>query len=266
MRKIYTTAIALIGAIAFAQTPLNVNGSLENWDDSTTQADGWIMSNAQLSSGIITKITGDAQDGNVSVKLIPTESSGNNSLGMADVAVSAGQEYSVSFWYKNANTNTANRFRFWGQWRDAAGNITVTGDTFQASTYITEATTTWTKVTITSTAPAGAINMRGSIRNYSNGNDLFIDNVVFYQGSASVKDNNIAGLSIYPNPVSNGTLYVNSNNSIEKSVAIFDILGKQVANTTTSNGAVNVGSLNAGVYIVKITEEGKTATRKLVVR
>jgi hypothetical protein len=83
--------------------------------------------------------------------------------------------------------------------------------------------------------------------------------------NASVKDNNIAGLSVYPNPLSGNTLYVTSNNSIEKSVAIFDVLGKQVVNTTTSNGAVNV-NLNAGVYIVKVTEEGKTATRKLVVR
>ncbi len=84
--------------------------------------------------------------------------------------------------------------------------------------------------------------------------------------SASVKDNNIAGLSVYPNPVVDGTLYINSNSSVEKSVAIFDILGKQVLNTTTSNGAVNVANLNAGVYIVKVTEEGKTATRKLVVK
>lgn len=83
--------------------------------------------------------------------------------------------------------------------------------------------------------------------------------------TVSVKDNSIAGLSVYPNPLSGNTLYVTSNNSIEKSVAIFDVLGKQVVNTTTLNGTVNL-NLNAGVYIVKITEEGKTATRKLVVR
>jgi hypothetical protein len=95
---------------------------------------------------------------------------------------------------------------------------------------------------------------------------VVIDNLTWTgYGTSSVKDNNIAGLSVYPNPLSGNTLYVTSNNSIEKSVAIFDVLGKQVVNTTTSNGAVNV-NLNAGVYIVKVTEEGKTATRKLVVR
>src|SRR5690606_37545573 len=134
------------------------------------------------------------------------------------------------------------------------------------TTFITEAVGEWTKVTITSTAPAGADILRASFRNYSNSSDLYIDNVVLYEGNASVKNNDIAGLSVYPNPVSGNTLYVTSNNSVEKSVAIFDVLGKQVINTTTSNGAVNVANLNAGVYIVKVTEEGKTATRKLVVK
>lgn len=84
--------------------------------------------------------------------------------------------------------------------------------------------------------------------------------------NASVKNNSIAGLNIYPNPATGNTLYVTSFNSVDKSVTIFDVLGKQVINTTTVNGAVNIANLNAGVYIVKVTEEGKSATRKLVVK
>jgi hypothetical protein len=83
--------------------------------------------------------------------------------------------------------------------------------------------------------------------------------------TASVKDNNIAGLNIYPNPATGSTLYVTSYANAEKTVAIYDVLGKQVINTVT-NGAVNISNLNAGVYIVKVTEEGKTASRKLVVK
>lgn len=81
----------------------------------------------------------------------------------------------------------------------------------------------------------------------------------------SIKQNEISGLSIYPNPVTKGTLYVSSNSTSAKSVAIFDVLGKQVLNTKTSNNAVNVSNLKAGVYILKITEEGKTDTRKLII-
>lgn len=81
-----------------------------------------------------------------------------------------------------------------------------------------------------------------------------------------VKQNSIDGLSLFPNPVTNGILNINSDANAERSVVIFDILGKQVLKTTTSNSSINVSNLNSGVYMVKITEEGKTATRKLVVR
>ncbi|MDN3678157.1 T9SS type A sorting domain-containing protein [Flavobacterium paronense] len=85
-------------------------------------------------------------------------------------------------------------------------------------------------------------------------------------GLLGVSQNNIAGLKIYPNPVSNGTLFIETAANAEKTVTVFDVLGKQVLNTTTSNNAINVASLHTGVYIVNITEEGKTASRKLVIR
>lgn len=73
----------------------------------------------------------------------------------------------------------------------------------------------------------------------------------------------IAGLKVY---VSNKNLNVTSDNNDLKSVAVYNILGKQVINTTTSGNTINVSELSSGVYIVKVTEEGKTATRKLVIQ
>lgn len=84
-------------------------------------------------------------------------------------------------------------------------------------------------------------------------------------GTASVNQNAISGLSVYPNPVKNGVFYINTDANAERTVAIFDVLGKQVYKTTTSQSAINVSSLNAGVYMVQVTEEGNTATRKLVI-
>jgi hypothetical protein len=77
--------------------------------------------------------------------------------------------------------------------------------------------------------------------------------------------NDIAGLKVYPNPVSNGILYIETSANAEKTVTVFDILGKQVLNTKTADNAINVSNLRSGVYVVKITEEGKTTSRKLVV-
>jgi len=82
----------------------------------------------------------------------------------------------------------------------------------------------------------------------------------------STQNNEIAGLRVYPNPVSNGVLHVESNLNLERTISLFDVLGKQVISTTTSITTINIANLNSGIYIVKITEGGKTATKKLVVK
>ncbi len=79
------------------------------------------------------------------------------------------------------------------------------------------------------------------------------------------QENNISGLNIYPNPANDFLHIITSANGV-KTVTIYDVVGKQVLNTTTANEVINVSSLNAGIYMVKITEEGKTATRKLVIK
>ena len=81
-----------------------------------------------------------------------------------------------------------------------------------------------------------------------------------------IQNNDITGLNIYPNPVTNGTLFIDTKLNAEKSVTIFNVLGKEVLNTITSSNAINVSKLSAGVYVVKVIENGSTATRKLVIR
>ncbi len=83
--------------------------------------------------------------------------------------------------------------------------------------------------------------------------------------SLANNQNAIAGLSVFPNPVKNGVFYINTNANAERTVTVFDVLGKQVLNTKTSESAINVSNLNSGVYMVRISEEGNTATRKLVI-
>ena len=78
--------------------------------------------------------------------------------------------------------------------------------------------------------------------------------------------NAIEGLTMYPNPLSGNVLNFSSTANAAMTVQIYNILGKEVAKGNVSNNTFNTGNLNTGVYIVKVTEEGKTATRKLVVR
>jgi hypothetical protein len=76
----------------------------------------------------------------------------------------------------------------------------------------------------------------------------------------------IEGLNLYPNPVSNGKVYITSKNDLDKEVSIFDVLGKKVLQTTISSKELNIANLSPGVYIIKINEAQSTATRKLIIK
>ncbi len=77
----------------------------------------------------------------------------------------------------------------------------------------------------------------------------------------------ISGLEIYPNPIKNSKmLFIKSEQNLKKQILIFDFLGKEVLNIITSQNVIDVENLGSGVYIVKVNEEGKTATRKLVIQ
>jgi type IX secretion system substrate protein len=80
------------------------------------------------------------------------------------------------------------------------------------------------------------------------------------------QDNPIEGLSIYPNPTNGDKIYIVSKLSLEKEIEIFDVLGKRILQTTISSKELNIGNLNAGVYIIKIREGESSATRKLIVK
>jgi hypothetical protein len=77
----------------------------------------------------------------------------------------------------------------------------------------------------------------------------------------------LSSLKVYPNPVTNGKLYISSTNAVEKQVAIYSILGQKVLETkTTNNAEINVSKLAKGAYILKISEEGVSNTKKLIIQ
>ena len=74
----------------------------------------------------------------------------------------------------------------------------------------------------------------------------------------------IDGLKMYPNPTKNN-LFIETALNSNINVSIVNMLGKEVVNANVVNNTVNVANLTSGIYIVKITEEGKTSTKKLII-
>ncbi|MEP1490543.1 MAG: T9SS type A sorting domain-containing protein [Algibacter sp.] len=93
-------------------------------------------------------------------------------------------------------------------------------------------------------------------------------------GFSQSNDNNtplnqkIEGLSVYPNPVSNGStfLYIKTKKSLTKNVEIYNVLGKKVFQTVLFNKELNIAKLSSGVYMLKITENSIAETRKLIIK
>jgi hypothetical protein len=71
---------------------------------------------------------------------------------------------------------------------------------------------------------------------------------------------------IYPNPTSLGYVNISSRSQTAMNVSVFDILGKQVINTTVTNERLDVSKLNSGVYVMKISQDNATTTKKLVIK
>ncbi len=77
---------------------------------------------------------------------------------------------------------------------------------------------------------------------------------------------NIDGLTIYPNPVNNGKVFISTTLNHSKDINIYDVLGKKIVSETLFGKELNISNLTPGVYILKIKENNFSATRKLVVR
>jgi hypothetical protein len=258
MKKLYTL---LFIAIAFAGNAQNLVTN-PTFDNGLT---GW-TAGPTGSYVLPTLVPADGSDATNSVKYVATATTGF----YQEIAVTAGNQLVISFYYKSSGDNTDSRI--WSNYKDASDVIiyqagdatTATSDPLRTNNLYLPNAATWTLKTMTVVVPANATKLVLAFRAY-NGGTVSFDQISVVQTTLGVKQESISGLNMYPNPVKNGNLYITSNSSEAKSVEIYDILGKQVLNAKVSNNTVNVSNLKGGAYIVKINEEDKTATRKLII-
>jgi hypothetical protein len=268
MKKIYflAAALTLTAVTAKAQTNLIINGDFENWT-ATNPENFEAAGTTVLYNDLLTKETTISQSGNA-VKQQTKAVNSTQYLEYGDlIPVIPGHSYTISYWYLD-NDNKA-RTRLWSTWLNSSNSgTTLNQDNIQLDDYSVDGSA-WVHKTYTVTAPEGAAKIRYQIRAYHQdnvgGGFIYYDNLSFVDNSvAGTNDNTIEGLQMFPNPLSDNMLNIASSTNAEMNVAIYDMLGKQVINSKVSNGTVDVANLSAGIYVVTITEEGKTATRKLI--
>ncbi len=94
----------------------------------------------------------------------------------------------------------------------------------------------------------------------------YIDNVYFStQSTLGIKNFNLLGLSVYPNPANLNWTITSKNDAIQ-SVEIFDFLGRNVLSVKANNQEVNidVSHLATGIYISKIKTGQGVTSKKLI--
>jgi hypothetical protein len=99
-------------------------------------------------------------------------------------------------------------------------------------------------------------------------NDSFVlqmDSFVV-EGTLGVNDVQSLEMNIYPNPVNGNFVTIQTPVNGMKYVEVFDITGKRLINTSLSADTLEVSSLSAGMYLIKVTVEGQSKTSKLIVR
>lgn len=93
---------------------------------------------------------------------------------------------------------------------------------------------------------------------------FLVTSFAFSQQAQSSGD--IEGFKLYPNPTINGKVNIDTALDAPKQIHVFDVLGTQVLQTIILGKELNLSNLDKGVYILRVIEKDKVATRKLVIK
>lgn len=291
MKKILTFLAILLASMSFGQT-------ISQWNfDNPTPATAMLPTTGsgtfQTIGGVVDNLTNNVMPagnptatGNLgySIKTFPTSATASGTAGFQFNVSTVGYTEQISVSFDPRGSNTSSRFQQYEYSINGGTTWTIVGNN---GGLLTNSFTTTPMVTLQ--LPMDASNKSGfafrivSIFDpsgtdysavaynatpagvYSTAGAWRIDNFTVYSGTLSTNQNSIAGLKVYPNPCESQFVYITSNSQENKTINVFDILGKNVLSTTTTD-KVNVSSLESGVYLVKITEGENTSVRQLVVK
>lgn len=95
---------------------------------------------------------------------------------------------------------------------------------------------------------------------------IFLLAFTFSYGQDSRPGSEIEGFKLYPNPATEGKVYIETGSNSPKKILIFDVLGSPVLETTIMGRELDLSDLDAGVYVLRVFQTDRTITRKLVVK
>lgn len=291
MKKILTLVVLLMTTISFSQ-------NIAQWNfDNTTPATAMLPTTGSGTfttiGGVVDNLTSNVMPagnptatGNLaySIKTFPVTLTGSGTSGFQFNVSTVGFTDAINVTFDPRGSNTASRFQQYEYSINGGTTWIVFGNN---GGLLTNSFTSTPMVTLimppnASNQPGFAFrivsifNPSGSdysavgyaatpVANYSAAGAWRIDNFTVSNGSLtlSTNQNQISGLQVYPNPTKN-ILNITTDLDSTKNVEIYDMVGKKVL-VENIQSQLNVSSLVTGMYIVKITEDGKTSTKRLAI-
>ena len=93
-----------------------------------------------------------------------------------------------------------------------------------------------------------------------------VDNISITTTDAlSISENTLLDMVIYPNPVDGDYVTIQTPLNGDKLVEVFDVNGRKVMERLLTTDTLNVSSISAGMYIVKVTVEDQSNVSKLII-
>ena len=286
MKKIYSLLFIALSTVVYSQT------TLTQWNfDNTTPATAMLPTTGSgtfstiggvednLTSGLMP--AGNPSTGKAySIKTFPASGTASGTAGFKFLVNTSGITDQINVSFDPRGSGTSSKFMQYEYttdgtlWNILSNNNGTLVNSFTTTPMVTltfpascsnNANFGFRIVSIFDPAGTDYASVTGGATAYSTAGAWRIDNATFSYGVLSANSfSQIDGLKMYPNPTKNN-LFIETALNSDINVSIVNMLGKEVVNTKVVNNTVNVSNLTSGIYIVKITEEGKTSTKKLII-
>lgn len=253
MKKVFTI-LTVFAALSLSAQNLLVNPSFE------AGLAPWAAGTPGSYTAPEVSTTG-SQDGNQHV----TYTNATATTGFyQNIPVTAGETYTISFWYKADGDGTD--ARIWSVYKNADNQAVYTTedastDEFRTNNGYLENSAEWKFHTATMPAGEGAVSLDVAFRAYT-GSTVSFDNIVA-SGSMSVSDVNNFKNSVKMNTVVTDKLTLKL--AERSTVNIYTAEGKLVSSNRVDNGgSINTQALAKGFYIVTVSNGVTTVSQKIV--
>lgn len=154
------------------------------------------------------------------------------------------------------------------------GDGTTTFDTgnnyeFGNGTDVSEARTTFFGADyIGSVIPDAQIaGLVGLAAEFNGSTQIYPRSLTDIDATLGLSDIALNNFSLYPNPVNNGSFNIKSQNTENFNIEVYNVFGKRVLELKQiQDQNINVRQLQSGVYLVRITQNDASTTKKLIIK